>query len=40
MPALLWNGGQRMLAIGGIGHFLNALVTFFVSQRICPPLPA
>lgn len=29
MPLLLWNGGQRILAIGGIGHFLNALVTYF-----------
>jgi hypothetical protein len=29
MPVLLWNGGQRKLAIGGIGHFLNALVTYY-----------
>jgi len=29
MPLLLWTGGQRILAIGGIGHFLNALVTYY-----------
>jgi len=30
IPVLLWHGGQHMLAIGGIAHFLNALVTFVV----------
>lgn len=34
MPLLLWHGGQRLLAIGGIAHFLNALVTFIVSLQI------
>jgi len=34
MPLLLWNGGQRILAIGGIGHFLNALVTYYVSVSL------
>jgi hypothetical protein len=33
IPVLLWHGRQRMLAIGGIAHFLNALVTFVVRPR-------
>lgn len=36
MPLLLWNGKQRLLAIGAISHFLNALVTFVVS--LCSPI--